>query len=386
MSPNGHTCDVIVVAAGRGQRFGADIPKQYTALAGQPVLRWSLRTFSRHPKIRRVLPVIHADDRASFTACASGLPLQAPVTGGETRQASVLRGLEALSGDAPDWVLIHDGARPYADASLVDRVLEGLSRGPAAIPVLAVADTLKRLDAAARISETVPRAGLVRAQTPQGFHFDKILAAHRSFQGQELTDDAAVFEKTGGTVLTVPGHENNVKITTQDDLARMSAWMSETRTGQGFDVHRFTAGDHVMLCGVAIPHTHKLLGHSDADVALHAATDAILGAIGDGDIGVHFPPSNPAYKNAPSENFLAHAMDLLRRRGGSLVHLDITIICERPKVTPHRAAMIAAVAKIANVDASRISVKATTTEGLGFTGRGEGIAAQALATLRLPAI
>ena len=381
---NSHTCDVIIVAAGRGQRFGAGQPKQYATLAGRTVLRWSLDTFVRHPRIRRVLPVIHADDHETFSQAALGLKLEKPVHGGATRQDSVLRGLEALSANPPDWVLIHDGARPQVDGGTIARVLDALATSPAVIPAVAVADTLKRIDPLARISDTVPRANLVRAQTPQAFHFAKILAAHRAAKGQELTDDAAVFEKAGGPVLTVPGSEQNFKITTQDDLIRMESTLLETRVGQGFDVHRFTEGDHVMLCGVAVPHTHKLLGHSDADVALHAATDAILGAFGAGDIGVHFPPSDAAYKDAASEKFLVHAMSLLRERGGELAHLDITIICERPKVSPHSAAMVASVARIANVDPSRISVKATTTEGLGFTGRREGIAAQAIATVRVP--
>ncbi len=382
----GNTCDVIIVAAGRGQRFGTELPKQYASLGGRSVLRWSLDAFTQHARIRQILPVIHAADSDQFSSAATGLKLSAPVPGGVTRQDSVLRGLEALSANPPDWVLIHDGARPYIAPALIDRVLDGLGKAPAAIPVMPVVDTLKRIDPLARITETVPRAHLVRAQTPQGFHFDKILAAHRAVKGQELTDDAAVFEKAGGSVLTVPGSEQNIKITTQDDLWRMENSLLETRVGQGFDVHRFTDGDHVMLCGVRIPHTQKLLGHSDADVAIHAATDAILGAFGAGDIGVHFPPSNNAYKDAASEKFLAHAMDLLRGRGGQLSHLDITIICERPKVAPHAGAMIASIARIAGVAVSRVSVKATTTEGLGFTGRREGIAAQAVATVRIPPI
>ena len=303
--------------------------------------------------------------------------------GGASRQESVVRGLEALSANAPDYVLIHDAARPGVDAALVDRVLDGLAHAPGVIPALPVADTLKRVDSNGRILETVARTNLSAAQTPQGFHFDKILTAHLAARGRELTDDAAVLEHSGLAVLTVPGSTANSKITTQSDLIQMEHTMLETRVGTGCDVHRFTEGDHVMLCGVRVPHTHKLLGHSDADVALHAATDAILGAIGAGDIGAHFPPSNAAYKNAPSEKFLAHAMALLRARGGSLTHLDVTIICERPKIGPHRDAMVASISRIAGVEPGRVSVKATTTEGLGFTGRSEGIAAQASATVRV---
>ena len=383
MSPSGHTCDVIIVAAGRGQRFGAERPKQYTPLAGRPILSWSLAAFSIHPRIRRVQAVIHADDRASFDAAVAGLRVHPPVLGGASRQESVVRGLEALSANAPDYVLIHDAARPGVDAALVDRVLDGLAHAPGVIPALPVADTLKRVDSNGRILETVARTNLSAAQTPQGFHFDKILTAHLAARGRELTDDAAVLEHSGLAVLTVPGSTANSKITTQSDLIQMEHTMLETRVGTGCDVHRFTEGDHVMLCGVRVPHTHKLLGHSDADVALHAATDASLGASGAGDIGAHFPPSNAAYKNAPSEKFLAHAMALLRARGGSLTHLDVTIICERPKIGPHRDAMVASISRIAGVEPGRVSVKATTTEGLGFTGRSEGIAAQASATVRV---
>jgi 2-C-methyl-D-erythritol 4-phosphate cytidylyltransferase/2-C-methyl-D-erythritol 2,4-cyclodiphosphate synthase len=386
-NPATPVCDVIVVAAGRGQRFSGpgDAPKQYALLGGQAVLRRAVRAFLGHGAIRSVVPVIHPDDRALFDAATAGLTLAAPVLGGATRQESVRRGLEALAADPPAWVLIHDAARPGVDHGVIDRVLEGLRHAPGVIPSLPVADTLKRVNAARDIDATLPRENLMRAQTPQGFHFAEILAAHRAAKDLNLTDDAAVLEHGGRRVLTVIGAEGNFKITTADDLMRMEQTMLETRVGQGFDVHRFTAGDHVMLCGVRVPHTQTLLGHSDADVALHAATDAILGAIGAGDIGAHFPPSDPAYKNAPSDKFLAHAMELLRARGGQLINLDLTIICERPKIGPHRAAMVARVADIAGIEASRISVKATTTEGLGFTGRAEGIAAQAVATARLPA-
>ncbi len=384
MSPSSHTCDVIIVAAGRGQRFGTATPKQYSVMAGAPLLSWSLRTFTQHPRVRWVIPVIHPDDSEAYRSAAAGLKLHAPVNGGATRQESVLRGLEALADDPPGTVLIHDAARPGIDASVISRVIDGLGRAPGVIPTLAVADTLKRVDINGQIVQTLARAHLYAAQTPQGFHYDKILAAHRAAKGLELTDDAAVFERAGHPVITVTGSTANMKITTQDDLLRMEHSLLETRVGSGFDTHRFAPGDHVMLCGVRIAHTHQLLGHSDADVALHAATDAILGAIGAGDIGMHFPPSNADYKDAPSDKFLAHAMELLRARGGILSHLDITIICEQPKVGPHREAMVSSLARIAGVEPGRISVKATTTEGLGFTGRGEGIAAQATATVRVP--
>jgi len=376
------SCAAIIVAAGRGQRFGAETPKQYALLAGQPVLRRTLEGFARHGRVQQVLTVIHPDDTPTFAATASGLAVMAPVNGGATRQESVLRGLEALAAAPPDVVLIHDGARPMVSAGLIDTVLEGLTRADGAIPALPVTDTLKHVNAEGRIGATVSRDGLMRAQTPQGFHFDAIFAAHRKFAGESLTDDAAVMERAGHRVITVPGDPANVKVTTPGDLAQLNASVGVMRVGQGFDVHRFTDGDHVTLCGVKIPHTHKLLGHSDADAGLHALTDAILGAIGAGDIGVHFPPSNPAYKDAPSDIFLRHARDMVAARGGEILHVDVTIICERPKVGPHRAAMTAAIAAILGLPEDRVSVKATTTEGLGFTGRNEGIAAQAVATVR----
>jgi 2-C-methyl-D-erythritol 4-phosphate cytidylyltransferase/2-C-methyl-D-erythritol 2,4-cyclodiphosphate synthase len=250
------------------------------------------------------------------------------------------------------------------------------------LPAVAVVDTLKRVRDG-NVGETVARDNLVRAQTPQGFRFPLILAAHKKFAGEALTDDTALFERAGHTVRIVPGDEANVKVTTMDDLARMNAALGEVRIGQGFDVHKFGPGNAVMLCGISVPHTQGLEGHSDADVALHAATDAILGTISAGDIGQHFPPSDPKWRGAASHQFLSHAYSLLKARGGSLTHLDITIICERPKVGPHRAAMVASIAKILEIEESRVSVKATTTEGLGFTGRQEGIAAQAVATAKL---
>lgn len=376
------TCAALIVAAGRGQRFGGDGPKQYAPLRGEPLLRRTLRAFAAHGGVDHLAVAIHPDDTALFQTAAEGIPGVFSVPGGATRQDSVRLGLEALSAKNPDLVLIHDGARPMITADLISRVIAGLANAEGVLPVVPVIDTLKRV-AGADVVTTVPRESLVRAQTPQGFRFQPILAAHRAHAGEALTDDAAVLERAGGRVITVPGDETNIKVTTMDDLVRANAQLSETRTGSGFDVHKFGPGDAVMLCGLSVPHTHGLVGHSDADVALHAATDAILGAIGAGDIGQHFPPSDPKWRGAASHRFLRHAYDLLRARGGSLIHLDITIICERPKVGPHRAAMVAALAKTLDVAEDRISVKATTTEGLGFTGRQEGIAAQALATVRV---
>ena len=388
----------LVVAAGRGQRFGGPVPKLYAALAGRPVLAHSLARLAAHPRIDRVQAVIHPDDRALYDRAAAGLGLPEPTTGGPSRQDSVRLGLESLEALAPGAVLIHDGARPFVGAAVIDRVLDALGNDAGgamgAIAALPVTDTLKR-GADGRIAGTLERAGLWRAQTPQGFRFAEILAAHRAVHrdaaGRELTDDAAVAERAGLPVALVEGAPENVKITTQDDLARAEHWLAgglasatETRVGQGFDVHRFGPGDRVMLCGVAVPHDAGLIGHSDADVGLHALTDAILGALGAGDIGQHFPPAEARWRDAESGVFLRHAGDLVAEAGGRIGHLDVTLICERPRIGPHRAAMVARIAELLGIDAGRVSVKATTTEGLGFTGRGEGIAAQATATLGLP--
>lgn len=375
-------CAALIVAAGRGQRFGGSSPKQYAPLNGETVLRRTVRAFCDHPGVGAVAVAIHADDQALFQAATAGLPRVFSVNGGASRQESVRLGLEALAARKPDFVLIHDGARPMVASALIDRVIAALGDVDGVFPAVPVIDTLKRVNGDAVVA-TVPRENLLRAQTPQGFRFQTILAAHRTFAGEALTDDANVMERAGHAVATVPGDETNIKVTTMDDLARLTALLSETRTGSGFDVHKFGPGDAVMLCGVKVPHSHGLVGHSDADVALHAATDAILGAIGAGDIGHHFPPSDAKWRGAASHQFLRHAYALLTSRGGVLVHLDVTIICERPKVGPHREAMVAEMANILGVSASRISVKATTTEGLGFTGRQEGIAAQALATVRI---
>ena len=380
----------LVVAAGRGSRLGGDRPKQYLPLAGAPILRHTLRALAAHPDISGVRAVIHPDDADAYHAAASGLQAMAPVLGGASRQESVLLGLESLAADPPERVLIHDGARPFVDAATIDRVLAALETHAGAIPAIPVADTLKRAGADRTIQETVPRAGLWRAQTPQGFRFQEILAAHRQAAGRvEASDDAAVMERAGQAVGLVEGNPENVKVTTQDDLTRAERWLAgaaETRVGQGYDVHRFadTPGP-VMLCGVPVDHDHGLAGHSDADVGLHVVVDALLGALGEGDIGHHFPPSDPQWKGADSAQFVTRALEIAASRGARLVHVDVTLICERPKVGPHRTEMAARLAELLQLPASRVSVKATTTEGLGFTGRREGIAAQAAVTVQLPA-
>ncbi|HEV3177459.1 MAG TPA: bifunctional 2-C-methyl-D-erythritol 4-phosphate cytidylyltransferase/2-C-methyl-D-erythritol 2,4-cyclodiphosphate synthase [Stellaceae bacterium] len=381
------SCVALVVAAGRGTRLGVPLPKQYLPLAGEPLLRHTLRALASHQRISGVLAVIHPDDRAHYDEAAWGLELLPPVPGGAQRQDSVRLGLESLVGTNPDVVAIHDGARPFVDAALIDRVLDAVGRAPGAIPALPVADTIKR-GRDGWIVATVARSQLWRAQTPQAFRFREILAAHRAALGLELSDDAAVAERSGLAISLVMGSETNLKVTTPDDLARaesvLLARFGDVRTGQGFDVHPLGSGDHVWLCGIKVPHDRALIGHSDADVGLHAITDAILGALGAGDIGQHFPPSEPRWQGAASDQFLRHAAALVTKRGGRIAHVDVTLICERPKVSPHRQAMIARIAEILGLAPDRISVKATTTEKLGFTGREEGIAAQAIATLRLP--
>ena len=377
----------LVVAAGQGSRFGGPLPKQYLPLAGATVLRHAVSALAGHPRIAKVLVVIRPEDRALFEEAVAGLTVLPPVGGGATRQDSVRLGLEALAPHRPGRVLIHDGARPFPDESLVDRIIDGLDRAPAAIPCLPLSDTIKRAENGA-IRETIDRSSLWRAQTPQGFQFDAILAAHRAAVGRRLTDDAAVAEAAGLAPLAVAGSDDNLKITTPDDLAAaerlIAARLSDVRVGQGFDVHPFAPGDHVSICGVKIPHGMSLAGHSDADVGLHALTDAVLGAIGAGDIGMHFPPSEPRWRGAASDRFLRHAADLVRAQGGVVAAVDVTIICERPRIAPYRGAMIERVAAILCLAPGRVSVKATTTEKLGFTGRSEGIAAQAVATVRLP--
>jgi 2-C-methyl-D-erythritol 4-phosphate cytidylyltransferase/2-C-methyl-D-erythritol 2,4-cyclodiphosphate synthase len=380
------TTIALIVAAGRGQRLPGDRPKQYRQLAGTPVLRWSVGSFLAHPAVDRVQIVFNRQDEALYHEALADLDLPPPVEGGESRQESVRNGLSAIAEFDPAKVLIHDGARPIVPPALIDRVVSALDDNPGVIPALPVNDTLKR-GSGGIIATTVDRADLWRAQTPQGFRFGAIREAHQA-AGGEHTDDAAVAEAAGIPVSLVDGAEENIKITTEEDLARAGRWLAaanETRVGSGFDVHRFGPGDSVRLAGLSIPHDQSLIGHSDADVVLHAVTDAILGAIGAGDIGEHFPPSDPAWRDADSRQFLMHAVELMAARNGRIAHLDVTVICERPKLAPHRAAMVASLTGMLGLAAERVSIKATTTEGLGFTGRGEGIAVQATATLALPA-
>jgi 2-C-methyl-D-erythritol 4-phosphate cytidylyltransferase / 2-C-methyl-D-erythritol 2,4-cyclodiphosphate synthase len=381
----------IIVAAGRGLRAGGNLPKQYRMLAGEPVIRSSLSLFAWHGEIGAVQPVIHPDDRGSYEAASAGLPLLPPVMGGATRQASVRAGLEALSARKPDAVLIHDAARPFCSSMLVSRAIAACAETGAAIPALEVTDTIKRVDAKGRVAGTVDRASLRAVQTPQAFAFPALLDAHRraAKEGREdFTDDAALAGWAGLEVAVFAGEAGNVKLTTDEDFARAEARriasLTDLRTGNGYDVHAFGDGDHVMLGGVRIPHERGLSGHSDADVGLHALVDAILGALADGDIGKHFPPSDPRWRGAPSDQFLKFACERVAKRGGRIAHLDLTLVCEAPRIGPHRDAIRQRIAEIADISVERVAVKATTSERLGFTGRGEGIAAMATATVRLP--
>jgi 2-C-methyl-D-erythritol 4-phosphate cytidylyltransferase/2-C-methyl-D-erythritol 2,4-cyclodiphosphate synthase len=386
------TVAAVVVAAGRGERAGGEVPKQYRSIAGEPMVRATLQAFLAHRRIDFVQPVINPADEKLYRAATDGLQyLLPPVGGGVTRQASVRAGLEALAARAPDLVLIHDAARPFLTEALIDRAITAGFAGGAAVPGIAVADTVKLIDEAAHVAKTLDRGRLRSVQTPQAFSFKLILDAHRraaTAQRENFTDDAALAEWAGQSVGVFEGDPGNVKVTTNEDFARAEitrlATLSDVRTGNGFDVHAFTDGDHVMLGGIRIPHSRGVTGHSDADVALHALVDAILGALAEGDIGQHFPPSDPQWKDAASERFLSFACDRVRTRHGMIAHLDVTIVCETPRVSPHRDAMRARIAAIADIPVTRVAVKATTSEKLGFAGRGEGIFAMATATVRLP--
>ncbi|OYX26376.1 MAG: bifunctional 2-C-methyl-D-erythritol 4-phosphate cytidylyltransferase/2-C-methyl-D-erythritol 2,4-cyclodiphosphate synthase [Rhodobacterales bacterium 32-66-7] len=367
---------VIIVAAGRGSRMGGEVPKQWQSLRGKPVLAHTLAAFAGFP----VVLVIHPDDRARADTLAAGVTL---VEGGATRDASVLAGLQALAGTGVTRVLIHDGARPLVSSRLVERLIAALDTHDGAAPALPVTDALWRGDAGL-VTGTQDRSGLYRAQTPQAFRFDAILAAHLAHPGG-AADDVEVARAAGLDVLIVEGEESNIKLTYPGDFARAEASLRgdamDVRLGNGYDVHAFCDGDHVWLCGVKVPHRRGLLGHSDADVGMHALTDAIYGALALGDIGRHFPPSDPQWKGAASHIFLAHAIGLADAQGYRLANCDVTLVCEQPKIGPHAAAMQTALARIMAVEVGRVSVKATTSERLGFTGREEGIAAIATATL-----
>jgi 2-C-methyl-D-erythritol 4-phosphate cytidylyltransferase/2-C-methyl-D-erythritol 2,4-cyclodiphosphate synthase len=381
----------ILVAAGRGLRAGAGGPKQYRVIGGQTVIYRAMQAFCDHPQVFAVQPVVNPDDSAMFNEAARGLRHEAPVAGGATRQASVHAGLEALAAQRPDIVLIHDAARPFVSSAVISRAIEAAKRTGAAVPTVAVTDTIKQVGAAGNVEATPDRATLRIAQTPQAFRFDVILEAHRraAREGRsDFTDDAAIAEWAGLTVATFEGDPANMKLTTPEDFvreeARLGAMLGDIRTGTGYDVHAFGDGDHVMICGVRVPHNRGFLAHSDGDVGLHALVDAILGALADGDIGSHFPPSDAKWKGASSDRFLKYAIDRVTARGGRIANLEVTLICERPKIGPLRDTMRARIAEISGIDVSRIAVKATTSERLGFTGREEGIAATASATIRLP--
>ena len=381
----------ILVAAGRGLRAGTGGPKQYRAIGGRTVIHRALAAFSEHPDVAVVQPVVNPDDIDVFNAAVSGLRHEVPAHGGATRQASVLAGLEALVPHRPDIVLIHDAARPFVTSAVISRAIQAAGKTGAAIPVVPVTDTIKEVTASGDIIATPERAKLRIAQTPQTFKFEVILEAHRRAARDgltEFTDDAAIAEWAGLTVATFEGDVANMKLTTPEDFvreeARLAAQLGDIRTGTGYDVHAFGEGDHVWLCGLRVPHSKGFLAHSDGDVGLHALVDAILGALADGDIGSHFPPSDMKWKGASSDQFLKYAIERVTARGGRVANLEVTMICERPKIGPLRDQMRARIAEISGVDISRIAVKATTSERLGFTGREEGIASTASATIRLP--
>ncbi len=393
-----HRVAALVVAAGRGERAGDPQhgPKQYRTIGERAVIAHTLEQLLRHPGIEHVVVVIHGEDANLFTRATADLEdgertrLQT-VTGGATRQASVRLGLEALAGDPPDHVLIHDAVRPFLDTPLLDRVTRALETGaPAVLPVLAVTDTLKAANADGRVTATVPRDGLYAAQTPQAFAYAAILDAHRQAARHEgvFTDDASIAEWAGIPVKIVTGSPQNIKLTLKEDivaaderLRQQEATLPDVRTGNGYDVHRLVPGEGVTLCGVFIPHDQALDGHSDADVGYHALTDALLATCGAGDIGDHFPPSDPQWKGVASRVFLERAAEIVRSHGGTINHADVSLICEAPRVGPHRQAMREALARDLAIDVTRCSVKATTNETIGFVGRREGIAAIATATV-----
>lgn len=388
---------IVVVAAGRGSRAGGGIPKQYRTLAGRPLIAHTLDALLKAAPCAMVLPVIHKDDLDLYQTSAAQIEtaprLAQPVYGGATRQASVRLGLEALSGQKtkPEIVLIHDAARLFVSDTLVERAIAAAKTHGAAIPGLTLSDTIKEIGADGSVTATPPRAQLRAVQTPQAFRFELILDAHRKAAANralDLTDDAAVAEWAGHRVHIFAGEDSNMKVTTAKDFfaaeAKLLRDLADIRTGQGYDVHALGPGDHIWLGGIKIAHDHGLIGHSDADVLSHAITDALLGALAEGDIGSHYPPSDPQWRGAASRIFLAAAAAKVRSRGGVISHIDATVVCETPKLGPHRDAIRESIAEIVEIPAGRVAVKATTSERLGFTGRGEGIASLAIATIRLP--
>lgn len=387
MSETNQRTIALIVAAGRGERAGGEIPKQYRQVAGKSLIAHCVDAFRDHEAIDDVILVIGDAQEDAVRASLGDRPSPILVTGGATRQLSARAGLEriAATGGAAR-VLIHDAARPFLPRAVIDRLLNALESGPGAIPVLPVVDTLVRGDR--RAGDVVDRNGLHRVQTPQAFAFDAILAAHRQWDTTgDATDDAQMLKACGHDVILVEGDDMLGKVTMPGDFAaaeqRLSGQMLP-RTGMGYDVHRLVPGEELWLGGILIPHDKGLSGHSDADVGLHALVDAILGALAEGDIGSHFPPSDPQWRGAPSWRFLDYARERVEARGGRVVHVDLTLICEAPKIGPHRDAMRARIAELLEIAVDRVSVKATTTERLGFAGRGEGIGAQAIATVMLP--
>ena len=381
----------VIVAAGRGVRAGGEVPKQFREIGGAALLRRALLSFIEVPTVDLVQPVVRPEDIDRVRTLLGGMAVLSPVFGGTTRQASVRAGLEALERLRPDIVLVHDAARPFASAELISRAVDAAKKSGAAIPALPVTDTIKRVDEAGTVEATIDRGPLRLVQTPQAFAFPPLLEAHRRAVARnrdDFTDDAALAEWAGMKVAVFPGEPGNIKLTTAEDFARaeaiQSAALGDVRTGSGLDVHAFGPGDHVTLGGVRIPHSHTLTGHSDADVALHALTDAILGALAEGDIGAHFPPTDPQWRGASSDRFLTFAVERVRKRRGRIANLDLTIVCEAPRIGQYRDNMRANIARLAGIGIERVGVKATTSEKLGFTGRGEGIAAYATATVRLP--
>jgi len=378
------TTVALIVAAGSGSRTGLDFPKQYLKLGDEMMLSKTIRAFYDHPAVDQVQVVINPNDLDLYREAVHKFRLPHWIAGGATRQKSVYQGLEACERFAPTRVLIHDAARPFVSADLIDRCLEAVEKYRAVLPALPVVDTLKSIRDD-EVTDTLDRSKIVAAQTPQCFDYEAILGAHRIYDSQDVTDDVALAELAGIPVHWVRGSQHNIKITTHEDIAMINQRsLTDIRTGLGFDVHKFDENRDLWLGGVKIPHDKGLAGHSDADVALHAITDAVLGAIGDGDIGTHFPPSNEKWKGASSDRFLDYAAELVANRGGMISHIDLTLICEAPKIGPHRDKIRSRIAEILDIAVNRVSVKGTTTEKLGFTGRGEGIAAQAIATVKLP--